>query len=120
MPERPRSSGPVPGVDPSKLDPALGPDPDLGIEKPPPRAATPEPARPATTVNLDAAAELCVDLARVIDASDVPALLARAAAVLDARGIIVWVADSAGIIIGNRIAMAILNHRAGRRAARTE
>ncbi len=33
IPERPRkASGPVAGVDPTKLDPALGPDPDLGIE----------------------------------------------------------------------------------------
>jgi len=41
IPDRPRkASGPVPGVDPAKLDPALGPDPDLGIE------ASPDPAPP--------------------------------------------------------------------------
>jgi hypothetical protein len=42
-PERPRGSGPVPGVDPSKLDPALGPDPELGIEKASPRAPVARP-----------------------------------------------------------------------------
>lgn len=42
IPERPRAgSGPVPGVDPAKLDPGLGPDPDLGIESAPTKASTP-------------------------------------------------------------------------------
>ena len=47
IPERPRpGSGPVAGVDPTKLDPGLGPDPDLGIEKTPARLGdhAPEPA----------------------------------------------------------------------------
>ena len=44
IPERPRArSGRVPGVDPSKLDPGLGPDPDLGVEAPPAPAAEPRP-----------------------------------------------------------------------------
>jgi S-DNA-T family DNA segregation ATPase FtsK/SpoIIIE len=57
IPERRRSgSGPVPGVDPSKLDPALGPDPELGVDKatttdpapdPPEREARPEREAPA-------------------------------------------------------------------------
>ena len=39
----------VPGVDPKKLDPALGPDPELGIEKPPvsPKPAVSPPAKSA-------------------------------------------------------------------------
>ena len=49
--------------------------------------------RPAT---ITAAAELCVDLARVIDARDVPALVQRAASVLDAKGVVLWVADTSG------------------------
>ncbi|MEM9563780.1 MAG: DNA translocase FtsK 4TM domain-containing protein [Actinomycetota bacterium] len=55
LPERPRAgSGPVPGVDPTKLDANLGPDPDLGIEKPTagstptPTATPPATARPDT------------------------------------------------------------------------
>ena len=35
-------------------------------------------------------------MARVLDAGDLPGLLARAAGVLDAPGVIVWVADRAG------------------------
>jgi hypothetical protein len=57
-------------------------------------AAPPAPP-PAPSVNLAAAAELCVDLARVMDTRDVPALLERAARVLDAKGVIVWMADPA-------------------------
>jgi hypothetical protein len=49
--------------------------------------------RPA---NLSAAAELCVDLGRVMDSGEVPVLLDRAASVLDARGIVLWAIDSDG------------------------
>ena len=49
------------------------------------------------SANLAAAAELCVDLAKVLDADDVPVLLERAALVLDARGIVLWGIDSDGI-----------------------
>ena len=45
------------------------------------------------SANLAAAAELCVDLAKVLDADAVPALLERAALVLDARGLVVWAID---------------------------
>jgi hypothetical protein len=48
--------------------------------------------RPAT---LAATAELCVDLARLLDGRDVPSLLARASDVLDAKGIMIWSADAA-------------------------
>jgi hypothetical protein len=78
-------------------------------ELPPPVKKTPVPA-PATltpaplpvaqpvakTVNLSAAAELCVDLARVADARDMPTLVQRAAAVLEAKGVVLWVADTSG------------------------
>jgi GAF domain-containing protein len=53
-------------------------------------------SRPA---RLAAAAELCVDLSRVTDAADVPALLERTATVLDARGIVVWAVDSDGALL---------------------
>jgi hypothetical protein len=70
----------------------------------PPPVKAPGPMSPGTatrvtapivvpTVNLPGAAELCVDLARVIDGRDVPALLERAAGVLEAKGVILWVAE---------------------------
>jgi hypothetical protein len=59
-------------------------------------ALPPPPPPPPRMVNLSAAAELCVDLARVIDARDVPTLVERACSVLEAKGIVLWVADEGG------------------------
>ena len=50
-------------------------------------------ARAAVTPKLLRTAELCRQLARVDDSRDLPVLLERAAKVLDATGIIVWVAE---------------------------
>lgn len=47
-------------------------------------------------IDLTKAAKICADLARVLDAGDLPALLTRAADVLKAPGLIVWVADKNG------------------------
>jgi hypothetical protein len=47
-------------------------------------------------VELASAARLCSDMARVLDAGDLPGLLARTASVLRAPGLIVWVADRSG------------------------
>ena len=44
------------------------------------------------SIDLPAAAALCVDLSRVTTASALPDLLGRAAAILDAPGIILWMA----------------------------
>ena len=49
----------------------------------------------AARSDLSTAARVCSDMARVLDAGDLPGLLARAAGVLDAPGVIVWVADRA-------------------------
>lgn len=57
------------------------------------------PPAPAPTVSLPDAAELCVDLARVMDSRDVPALLERAATVLDAKGVIIWILDADGSVL---------------------
>jgi len=54
------------------------------------------PVAPQPSVNLPDAAELCVDLARVMDTRDIPTLLERAASVLGAKGLIVWMADGGG------------------------
>ena len=50
----------------------------------------PAPERPAPSVDMTDAAELCTALSRVTSALALPDLLARAARVLDASGIIVW------------------------------
>lgn len=50
----------------------------------------------AAPVDLPALADLCGSLGRVSDAADLPPLLARAATVLGARGIVVWLADEEG------------------------
>lgn len=58
------------------------------------------PASPAApAVDLSAAADVCVDLARLLDMRDLQAVLARAAAVLQADGLIVWVMDPAGKVL---------------------
>jgi hypothetical protein len=77
---------PVPGSPGNDLDDSLGAALDARLSGVP----------PGRTIDLRATAALCTDLARVTNAGDVPALLARAARLLDASGIVVWVADPAG------------------------
>lgn len=63
------------------------PEPQTGT----PTSPSPEPSRPAVpTVDLAAAAALCSELSRVTSSAALPSLLARAAGILDARGLIVW------------------------------
>ena len=55
------------------------------------------PAVPAgPTTDFSGVASLCGELARVIDTRALPALLERAAGLLDASGIIIWIADPDG------------------------
>jgi hypothetical protein len=63
---------------------------------PAPVAAEAVPPPVAPRVNLVEASRVCSDLARVLDAGDVQGLLARAAELLSARGVIVWVAGRQG------------------------
>ena len=64
--------------------------------------ATPEPApRPAPglledTPALDHTADVCVDIARLLDGRDLPAILTRAASAMDAKGLVLWVVDEQG------------------------
>jgi hypothetical protein len=58
-------------------------------------AAVPAPIV-APTIDLPGVASLCSDLARVMDTHALPAILERAAAVLDAPGIVLWIADPDG------------------------
>ncbi len=41
------------------------------------------------------AADVCVDIARLLDGRDLPALLTRAAAAIGAKGLVLWVVDEA-------------------------
>jgi hypothetical protein len=66
--------------------------PAVKASAPPPATARPAPPSPVMQ-SLPAAADLCVDLARVIDGRDVPALLERSARILDAKGVIIWTLD---------------------------
>jgi len=51
---------------------------------------------PKPLVDLNTIASICGDLARVSDTRSLPDLLTRAAGVLDASGIVVWIADPDG------------------------
>jgi hypothetical protein len=80
-------------VSPAPLDafdlrPAAHPTPVAGPERV-------EPPLPAS-VDLGAVASLCTDLARVVDTHALPAMLGRAAATLDASGVVLWIADPDG------------------------
>ena len=67
---------------------------------PPPAIATVPVAVPVTSsATLAEAAELCADLARLSDGRDVPALVERAAKVLDAKGMVLWTADPGGAVL---------------------
>ena len=67
------------------------------VSEPPAEVATPaQSATRVTLPDLAAAAELCTDLGRVLETRELTALLGRAAQVLDASGMIVWVSDRSG------------------------
>lgn len=70
-------------------------------------APTPEAAADpflAPSVDLSSAAELCVDLGRVLDGRDLPALMGRAADVLEAKGLVLWVSESNGAVLRPSVA----------------
>jgi hypothetical protein len=70
--------------------------PTAAPEPPPvPESIVPAPVAPPG-VDLSTAAAICSDLARVLDPADLQLLLKRAAELLDAKGLVVWVADRAG------------------------
>ena len=68
----------------------------LNLEPPNPGSRIPDPglqpsSPPPSSIDLSAAAEVCASLARTTDTGALREALARAAAVLDARGIVVWI-----------------------------
>jgi hypothetical protein len=105
---RPASAAPAPAAAPSEQKGKLSPTTLQMLRDLPPPVKNGQPAvitppvapvvvQPAIKpAMLTAAAELCVDLARVMDGRDLPALIQRAVNVLEAKGIVLWVADTAG------------------------
>ena len=61
-----------------------------------PKRAPDAPAPAGPTLDLASVASLCSDLARVVDTLALPSILERTAAVLDAPGIVLWIADPDG------------------------
>jgi hypothetical protein len=79
---------------------AFAPAPSEGASAPQGPVAPVAPAAPvAPDLDLSGAAKVCADMARVLDASDLPGLLLRLANVLNAPGLIVWVADRNGQVL---------------------
>lgn len=69
-----------------------------------PRKSGDASARPESIVDADvdvpdlaATARLCTEFGRVMETREVPPLLGRAAEILDAAGLVVWVSDRAGV-----------------------
>jgi hypothetical protein len=100
------------GERPMRVDPPVITTPAVDSMRPsiaapvpvPAPASAPVPAEtrraPAVSAlpdeSLDAAAKVCTDLARVKDADELRDALGRAARLLDASGVIVWVTDGGG------------------------
>lgn len=61
-----------------------------------PSAATPASAAVQASADLQRLAAVCTDLGRLSDTSMLPDILERAAAALDASGLVLWIADQDG------------------------
>jgi hypothetical protein len=77
---------PLPRPRPQPAEPAV-------VEPPAPLPVAEERPASVPTIDLGAAAELCTALSRVDSSAALPDVLARAAALLDASGVIVWLAS---------------------------
>jgi CHASE3 domain sensor protein len=69
--------------------------PELHASAPGRQETAPQPA-PTPALDIAEIATLCTDLARVADTRALPTILGRAASVLDAPGIVLWIADPDG------------------------
>ena len=78
-------------VDTLPIDHDWRTEPEPAPDPPPPPPAPPEPA-----VDLPAVAHLCTDLAQLTDTHALTDMLGRAATLLDASGIVLWIADPDG------------------------
>jgi CHASE3 domain sensor protein len=88
-----RGSKAIPGLRAIDIDDP-GPSIDRMTVSPPPKVDSPKPA--SLPFELSTIAALCSDLARVVDTRALPGLLERTATVLDAPGIVLWIADPDG------------------------
>ena len=75
--------------------PTSGSDVDVSARMPESRYLTARPAGPV----LRAASQLCTDLGRVSDLDELKSLMGQAADVMDASGIVVWVASNDGTYV---------------------
>jgi hypothetical protein len=75
-----------PAIEPVSPEPVEAVLPETQVEAAPPSA-------PVEPVDLAAVAELCTQLGRVSNATELPGLLQEAARVLDASGLVVWLWD---------------------------
>lgn len=75
--------------------PAVQPAPPLDAES---DASPPVVVRETgvSRTSLDDTADLCADIARLMDGRDLPAIVERAARLLDAKGVVLWAADVSG------------------------
>jgi hypothetical protein len=97
-------SSPAPALTAMRAEPAVrqpsapsAPSPAVPSAAPPtPIIEVPAASLREKPVDVPATARLCSELARVLDPADLPQLLAKSAALLEARGLIVWVADRSG------------------------
>lgn len=92
--------GTAPTLAERPISQAAWPDPSemrasSGAPAQPFEAGTPLRDRRRAT-ELRAAADFCTDLARLLDAHELPGLLERAARLIDATGFIVWLGDAGG------------------------
>jgi hypothetical protein len=75
--------------------PKSGPDVDVSARAPESHYVTARPAGPV----LRAASQLCTDLGRVSDLDELTSLIGQAADVMDASGIVIWVASVDGTYV---------------------
>jgi hypothetical protein len=61
------------------------------------QAPPPAPVPAPTSLALKAAAELCTDFGRIHDLGELKLLLGRAARVMEANGLVVWLGNAAGV-----------------------
>ena len=88
---------------------AAAPSPTAEAASHPPTAPDTAPT-PEPVPDLRVAADLCTDLGKLTDTSELPALLARAAALMNATGIIIWVRDSSGLALRPAIGHGYQTH----------
>jgi hypothetical protein len=82
---------------------------------PPPAPPTPASTQPKRAVPLlKAAAELCTDFSRASDPGDLPRLLERAAGVMDASGLVVWLGNASGADLRPILAYGYPDHMLAR------